>query len=572
MIEELNIRITGEAGQGMNTIGSVISRIFTEAGFYIFSHLDYMSRIRGGNNYYQIRVSKYPIECPREKIDILIPLTAEALKLQKGSINEDGLTVVDRERFKVEDCSNFFCINFYELANEAGDNDIYINSVCTGILAALTGIKLNIVHEVISRIFANKGDEVVKKNLKSAELGFNDALEKSTSDRFKLPESQKSPKYLLNGKQAISLGAISAGCKFYSAYPMSPSTGVMETVAKYSDKHGIIVEQAEDEIAAVNMVIGASACGVRSMVSTSGGGFALMSEGISLAGMTETPLVVGNLQRPGPATGFPTRTEQADINLVLGAGHGEFAKVIYSPGTIEESFYLTKKAFNLSEKYQIPVIILSDQFLADSTRNINKFEFDKEGIERDYVTTQKSQKEKEYKRYHLTSSGISPRAIFSMINDAVYIDSDEHTEEGHITEDGKIRTAMVNKRFHKKMKALIKEFLEPNVYNIKEADILFFCFGSVYGVLRESLKQINNKRLAMIHLPQIYPLDPDKILALSENAKEIFTVENNAEGQLAKLLRRETGLKVDKSILQYDGRPFTLDDLKRQITDIIKNN
>jgi 2-oxoglutarate ferredoxin oxidoreductase subunit alpha len=569
MQEELNIRITGEAGQGMNTIGAVISKLYKETGHYIFSHLDYMSRIRGGNNFYQIRVSKQPVYCPREKVDILIPLTAEAMDLHRDNLNKNGMVVVDRDKFEIEDCSDFFCISFYQLANEAGGSDIYVNSVCTGILAALTGIKLEAVLKVISRIFAGKGDEIVSNNVKSAELGFNNTMEKFTSDRFKLPETEEVPGYLLNGNQAIGLGAIAAGCKFYSAYPMSPSTGVMNTVAQYSEQYGIIVEQAEDEIAAVNMVIGASACGVRSMVSTSGGGFALMGEGISLAGMTETPLVIGNMQRPGPATGFPTRTEQADLNLVLGAGHGEFARVVYAPGTIEESFYLTKRAFNISEKHQIPVIILSDQFLADSSRNVDKFDFDKEPVTRDYLSNGKSQKIRDYKRYRLTSSGISPRAIFSLIDDPIYIDSDEHTEEGHITEEGKIRTDMVNKRFHKKMEALSKESLEPNVFNLDEADTIFFCFGSVFGPLQESLKQLKNKRLAMIHFPQVFPLDQDKILALSEKAKTFYTVENNAEGQLAKLLRRETGIKVNDSILQYDGRPFTLDNLVGKITAII---
>lgn len=571
MREELNIRITGEAGQGMNTIGAVISKIYKEAGLYVFSNLDYMSRIRGGNNFYQIRVSKYPVCCPREKIDILIPLTAEALKLHESYLKKDGLTVVDKDRFKVENCKNYFCIDFYEIANKAGGSDLYVNSVCTGILAALTGIELKAVSEIISGIFADKGKKIVHNNLESAEIGFKNTVENYSSDKFKLPESQESPKYLLDGKTAIGLGAISAGCKFYSAYPMSPSTGIMVTIAKYSDKHGIIVEQAEDEIAAVNMVIGASACGVRSMASTSGGGFALMSEGISLAGMTETPLVVANAQRPGPATGFPTRTEQADVNLVLDAGHGEFAKVIYSPGTIEESFYLTKKAFNMSEKYQIPVIILSDQYLAGSTRNIDKLDFDKEGIERDYLSASESKKIKDYKRYKLNSSGISPRAVFSLSDDVIYIDSDEHTEEGHITEDSEIRTAMVNKRYHKKIQALVEEFLEPHVYNIDKAEMIFFCFGSVFAPLLESLQQIGNKKLAMVHLPQLFPLNTEKILALTEKAKKTFTIENNAEGQLAKLLLRETGLKIDSSILQYDGRPFTLDSLVRQINDIIKS-
>ncbi|MFO7896126.1 MAG: 2-oxoacid:acceptor oxidoreductase subunit alpha [Candidatus Cloacimonadales bacterium] len=569
MIEELNIRITGEAGQGMNTIGAVISKMYKEAGFHIFSHLDFMSRVRGGNNYYQIRISNRAVSSPREQVDILIPLTANALKLHTNSLNEHGLAIVDKEKFKISDCSSFLCINFYEIANKAGGNDLYINSVCTGILAALTGIKLKAVSAIISDIFADKGEKIVQNNLEAAAIGFASAREKEGFDKFKLPKSSTSPNYLLDGKTAIGLGAISAGCKFYTAYPMSPSTGVMNTIASYMEKFGIIVEQAEDEIAAVNMAIGAGAAGVRAMTATSGGGFALMGEGISLAAMTETPLIVGNIQRPGPATGFPTRTEQADLNLVLAAGHGEFAKVIFAPGSIEESFYLTKKSFNLADKYQIPVIILSDQFLVDSIRNIDKFDLEREAIERNLLSAKAAKELKEYQRYKLTASGISPRAVYSQIDDLIYLDSDEHTEEGHITEDGELRVKMVNKRFQKKLAALVDEYVEPTTYNLEAAEIVFFCFGSLLGPLRESLQELNNPKLAMIHLSQVWPLNAEKIERLVQQKKRIFSVENNAEGQLAKLLKRETAIRVEGSILKYDGRPFTLEGLIRQINNAI---
>lgn len=571
MKEDLNIRVTGEAGQGMKTIGTVLGTVFKEAGFYIFSNLDYMSRIRGGNNFYQLRIATVPKSCPKEKIDLLIPLTKESLNLHKEALDKDGLIVVDKEEFKLDKCENYICIDYFKLAREAGGSDIYINSVCSGILAAMAGIDLEIVKRVLSSIFSRKGEQIVENNVKAAELGYNETSEKYSSEQLKLEKPPGSPKYILDGQQAVALGAISAGCKFYSAYPMSPSTGVMNIIARYMDKFGIIVEQAEDEIAAVNMAIGASATGVRAMTSTSGGGFALMGEGISLAGMTETPLIVGNFQRPGPATGFPTRTEQADLNLVLGAGHGEFAKIIYSPGTIEESFYLTKKAFNMADKYQIPVIILSDQFLAESARNIDKLDFDREAIERNILSYEDAKEIKEYKRYKLTSSGISPRAIFSRIDDVIYIDSDEHTEEGHITEDADLRVKMVKKRFQKKMDALLDEFIDPTVYNIENADDVFFCFGSVLGPLRECLEEINDPRLGMVHLSQVWPLNSQKINELVKKKKRVFSVENNAEGQLSKLLRRETGISVDGSILKYDGRPFTLESLIKQIKDVVSS-
>lgn len=572
MKQELNIRITGEAGQGMKTIGGVLSKIFKEAGFYIFSNLDYMSRIRGGNNFYQLRVSTTPVSCPRENVDILIPLTKGALNLHQGALTEDGFAIVDQAKFELEkEGKNLSAINFFQLAKEAGGSDIYINSVCSGILAAICGVSFNLVKEVVTDAFSNKGDKIVEKNIKSAEAGYNHAEKEFNSEKVKLSSSGNSPKYILDGKQAIGLGAISAGCKFYSAYPMSPSTGVMNTIAHYCDQYGILVEQAEDEIAAINMAIGASATGVRAMTSTSGGGFALMGEGISLAAMTETPVVAANLQRPGPATGFPTRTEQGDLNLLLGAGHGEFAKIIFTPGTIQESFYLTKKAFNLAEKYQIPVLILSDQFLADSVKNIDKFDLKAEPIQRGVISKKDSKEVKDYKRYQLTDSGISPRAVFSWINDVIYIDSDEHTEIGHITENGQIRVKMVEKRFGKKIKALREEVVAPVTHNLEAAENIFICFGSVYGPLLESLQSLDNKKIGMIHLPQVWPINAKRVKELIKKAKRIFTVENNAEGQLAKLLTRETKMEIEGSILQYTGRPFTLDNLKNQINKIIDN-
>lgn len=572
MKQELNIRITGEAGQGMKTIGGVLSKIFKEAGFYIFSNLDYMSRIRGGNNFYQLRVSTNSVSSPREKIDILVPLTREALNLHRDVLAKGGFAIVDKEKFKLEKEEQYlFTIDFFRLAKETAGSDIYINSVCSGILAAICGVSFEIVKKVITNTFSQKGEEIVNKNLASAEAGYKRGEKSFDSDSLKLKKQESSPKYILDGKQAIGLGAIAAGCKFYSAYPMSPSTGVINTIAHYSDRYGILVEQAEDEIAAINMIIGASATGARAMASTSGGGFALMGEGISLAAMTETPIVVANLQRPGPATGFPTRTEQGDLNLLLGAGHGEFAKIIFTPGTIQESFYLTKKAFNLAEIYQIPALILSDQFLADSVKNIDKFDLEKEPIQCGIISKKDSTKIKDYKRYQLTDFGVSPRAVFSWINDVIYIDSDEHTEAGHITEDDQIRAKMVEKRFIKKMKALKEEVVEPVTYNLEEAENIFICFGSVYGPLFESLQVVGDKKNGLIHLPQVWPINAKMIEKLVKKRKKIFTVENNAEGQLAKLLQRETELKIKDSILKYNGRPFTLDELENQINKITDN-
>jgi 2-oxoglutarate ferredoxin oxidoreductase subunit alpha len=341
----------------------------------------------------------------------------------------------------------------------------------------------------------------------------------------------------------------------------------MERMSGYAKQFDILVEQAEDEIAAINMAIGASFCGVRSLAATSGGGFALMVEGLSLAGMTETPIVIVVAQRPGPATGFPTRTEQADLDFILSAGHGEFCRVLYTPGTIAEAFYLTGKAFSVSEKYQIPVLILSDQHLAECYQDIPDLDQNKISCERFIISKEESLKIKDYKRYALNESGISPRAIPSWIADPVYADSDEHTEEGHITEDAGIRVKMVEKRLYKKMADLEREVEEPTTENINLAQIILLGFGSTYGVLKEISDSLGSK-VGFVHLSQVWPF-PKEQLRRALKAKKIITVENNAAGQLAKLLRRETGIEADGSILKFDGRPFNLDDLSARVKELI---
>lgn len=295
------------------------------------------------------------------------------------------------------------------------------------------------------------------------------------------------------------------------------------------------------------------------MTATSGGGFALMVEGLSLAAMTETPIVVVVAQRPAPATGFPTRTAQADLEFVLHAGHGEFARVVYVPGTIEEAFSVTIKAFNIAEKYQVPVFLMTDQHLADSYRDIEAFDLNKVKVQRYIISKEDSKNIKDYKRYQFTESGISPRAIPSWIEDVIYADSDEHTEEGHITEDADMGRKMVEKRFYKKFSGLLQEVEKPTAYNVVGADIVLLGFGSTYGVMKEVADAIVDKKIGLIHLSQVWPFPASAMIGLLKDAKKILTVENNAGGQLARLLRRETGLQVSGSVLKYDGRPFHLD-------------
>jgi len=559
---ELTIKIAGEAGQGMQSVGTALGQVFRQAGLNIFATQDFMSRIRGGNNFFQISISSTPLLAPRQKCDILVALDKGSIPLHRATLTARGKLIMDQKKFGItEAAENYFDVPYYDLAEKIGGGELFINSVASGVLAGITRLKFDFVRQALKKIFNNKSQEIIDKNLAAAKAGYDFAVGNYKTEEFAVKQLPIQESLVMNGHDALALGAIRAGCKFYSAYPMSPSTSIMENLASLGRDFGIVVEQAEDEIAAINMVIGASYTGVRSMAATAGGGFALMVEGFSLAGMLETPIVIVDAQRPAPATGFPTRTEQADLEFLIHAGHGEFARAIFAPGTIEQAFYLTVKAFNLAEKYQIPVLIMTDQYLADSYRNVEKFDLGQAMVKRYRLSKEESTKITNYKRYQLTDTGVSPLAVPSWINDVVYADSDEHTEEGHITEDGEIRKQMVAKRLFKKMAGLSAEIEKPEVFNVAGAEVVMIGFGSTYGVIKEAAEALVQKRIGFIHLSQVWPFPGKAMEVLLKDVKKVVTVENNASAQLANVLRRETGIKVTRSILKYDGRPFDLDEL-----------
>ncbi|MBN1578853.1 MAG: 2-oxoacid:acceptor oxidoreductase subunit alpha [Chitinispirillaceae bacterium] len=558
----MTIRIAGEAGQGIQSIGMIICRTLKRHGWNLFADQDYMSRIRGGSNSFRIRIGDTPCFAPREKTDILIALDRKSVSIHAPTLHENALIVADGAEDDIAAAApHFFNVPIGSLAKASAGKSLYENSVVCGVITGLLQLDPEAVRNVLDETFGKKGGEAGDKNTAAFREGYRFTRDNYRSDTYRLEPRRRGDEIIINGNEAVALGAIHAGCKFYAAYPMSPSTGIMTTIAHFAKRFGIVVEQAEDEIAAINMVIGASFAGVRAMTGTSGGGFALMGEGLSLAAMTETPLVVIDAQRPAPATGFPTRTEQADLDFLIHAGHGEFARVIYAPGTIEEAFYLTIKAFDMAEKYQIPVCIMTDQHLADSYRNVRLP--DVGALPRERYIIGKNEQPAPYKRYALSESGISPRALPSWIDDVIYADSDEHTEEGHITEDAHLRTLMVQKRFTKKMDLLLKETMPPAASALDRAEIVLIGFGSTYGVMKEASESITGMNVGFIHLPQVWPFPAGEVRTLLENSREarIVSVENNAAGQLARLIRRETGIACHDSILKYDGRPFTVDEI-----------
>jgi 2-oxoglutarate ferredoxin oxidoreductase subunit alpha len=357
----------------------------------------------------------------------------------------------------------------------------------------------------------------------------------------------------------VGLGAIAGGCNFISAYPMTPSTGVFTFLAQHGDDFGIIAEQAEDEIAAMNMQLGAWYAGGRAMVTTSGGGFALMVEAVSLAGMIESPAVIYLGQRPGPATGLPTRTEQGELEFALYSGHGEFPRIILAPGTIEDAFSLTQRAFSLADKYQVPVFVLSDQLLADSLYNLPAPDISGLSIEKHIVKTDKS-----YMRYRIAENRISPRGIPGYGEGYVGIDSDEHDEEGHITESMEVRVNMVEKRLGK-LDLIKKDILPPKLFGDKDYDTLVVGWGSTFGAIKEAVEKIGSPKLAFLHVNQVYPLHQE-IADSMKRAKRTMVVENNATSQFGTLVKLHLGIEADGRILKYNGLPFSVEELVEKIS------
>jgi 2-oxoglutarate ferredoxin oxidoreductase subunit alpha len=363
---------------------------------------------------------------------------------------------------------------------------------------------------------------------------------------------------LMSGTDGVALGALAGGCNFISSYPMSPSKGVLVSLSQLAKEFGVVVDQAEDEIAAINRAIGAWYAGGRALVTTSGGGFALMTEGLSLAGMLESPVVIHVAQRPGPATGLPTRTEQADLQLVLYGGHGEFPRMIFAPGNPQEAFYLTHRAFNRSAKHQVPAIILTDQFLVDSSFICPRINLDGLRVEKHIVETEPG-----YRRYAFTGGEVSPRGVPGYGEGLVGVDSDEHDEDGHITEDLTLRPRMVQKRYHEKWGLLREDCVPPTLYGREDCAVLVVAWGSNYHVLREAIDNLEKSNVSMLHYSQVYPLSPDPREYL-DRSDTVAIMENNATCQLGKLIQLETGFRIpeENRLLKYDGLPFSVEQVE----------
>jgi 2-oxoglutarate ferredoxin oxidoreductase subunit alpha len=551
---DISIVLAGEAGQGIQTIEQLLTKILKLAGFHLHATKEYMSRVRGGTNSTSIRVSSQPVQAPLQRIDLLVPLDDKVIDHLQWRLTEKTIIIGDREM--AGDVPRLLHVPLRQMAKEIG-SEMYANTMALGLILGLLGVDAQVMEKYLASRFAGKGEEVVANNLKAARLGYDRGHSLRQSGEISFPEiirHDSSEEIMVNGTEAVALGAIAGGCQCITSYPMTPGTGVITFMAQHQHDFNLLVEQAEDEIAAINMALGAWYAGARAMVTTSGGGFALMTEGISLAGMLETPVVIHLAQRPGPATGLPTRTEQGDLELALYAGHGEFPRIILAPDSLQGAFAVSRKAFDLADRYQVPVIILTDQYLVDTYYNTAAFVLDPRETAHAVMGTAE-----DYQRYRLTPDGISPRGIPGRGQGLVGADSDEHNEAGHITEDLELRVKMVDKRLHKLVK--IKEELAPaGLAGPEDCRTIVVSWGSTNPIVREALGRLGVKDVAQVAIQQAYPLPADLEQYLAKADKTII-VENNATSQMGRLIQRETGHLFHHAVLKYNGLPFTVEEL-----------
>lgn len=560
LVDDLSVIICGEAGEGVESSAEILANTFKALNYNTLATTEYMSRIRGGCNSSTIRISTRKKTSFINRADILILLNAKCFKHIENRLNNKTIIITSKENLNEELLKKYKYIIFLKELNTL--SELYKNTEALGAVIGIIKEDINTLNKNILKKFDNKNNEIIQKNILAAQNGSNSSLKCDYYINLNIKKDKNiNEEIIINGNDAISLGCIAGGCNFISAYPMSPGTGILTFLSQNQKEYRIIAQQAEDEISVINMAIGANYSGARSMVTTSGGGFDLMTEGVSLAGMIESPIVIHLGQRPGPATGLPTRTAQEDLELALYSGHGEFPRVIYTPGDLEECFYLSAKAFNIAEKFQIPVFILTDQYLLNSFQNIEKFDLTKINIEKYIIET-----EENYKRYKLTEDGISPRGIPGNGKGLVVADSDEHDEEGHITEDLQIRVEMVNKRL-KKLTQIKNESEQPEFYGAENYKTLIISQGSNKNVIKESIDVLKLNDIAFIHIKQAYPLHVS-INNYLNKAEKVIIVENNATSQLNKLIQIETDFKIKHKILKYNGLAFSLEEMTERIKEV----
>lgn len=574
-LNNLNWKIGGEAGYGIQSAGEIFAYACAHGGLETFAYLEYPSLIRGGHNTFQVWTREDNVQSHSTKIDLLVALNKETIDKHEKEIVPGGALIFDMDDKDLREhtCSRAdigcFGIPLETLAKQAGGEKVMRNAVAVAASFALVQFPFEYLTELLKRAFGKKGEKVVSLNISAAKAGYEYVAEHYANKfNYKLEvRSEKSKRLLVNGNEAIAIGAIKAGVKFYAAYPMTPASSILHYLAAQERNYSMVVKQTEDEIAAMNMVVGAGFAGVRAMTATSGGGFALMTEALGLAGMVESPVVVVLAQRPGPATGLPTWTEQGDLRFALHAAQGDFPRVLLAPGDPEECFAMTFQAFNLAEKYQMPVIILTDKYLAEARQTVPFFADDvkiERGMRADVSERESNER---FDRYADAPNGVSPRVIPGTSGGVFTANSDEHEPTGLADEELETRVRMMDKRM-RKLQFAKADVLEPvKLYGPKDADVTLVGWGSTKGPILEAMKILEQqgKRVNFVQIKLLNPFPVKEVDAVLRQAKHRLLIENNFSGQLGGLIREKTGIDITEKLLKYDGRPIHPEEIIEKI-------
>lgn len=573
MKKVFTFKIGGEAGFGIMSSGVMFSKTAVRSGYYVFDYVEYPSLIRGGHNVLQVSISQTPVRAPRKTTDFLVALNQETIDLHKNELVRGAGVIYDREqRMKVSGISqkiNPFSIPLRRLATQTAGNVLMKNTVALGATLALLGGELRHLENLISDAFGRKSASIVEKNIKAARAGYNYAFQnykKNLTDTLKPRKrtGKEKEQIVVSANQAIALGAIASGLQFAAIYPMTPTSNILHYLAPLQEKFGFLYQQPEDEISAINMAIGASFAGARSMVATSGGGFSLMTEAYGLAGMTETPVVIVEGMRGAPATGLPTWTEQGDLRFLLHAAQGEFPRIVLAPGDPEEAFYLTIEAFNLADKYQTPVVLLVDKFICEGHTSLSEFNTNNYKVDRGKLTFKK---QPDYLRYKITKDGISPRTAPGSGNYFV-ANSDEHNEIGFSDESSKNRILQMKKRMRKLETCAREDMPSPRLFGPKKAALTLVSWGSGKGPILDAIENLQD--VNFLHLNWVNPFPTKEVRNILKKAKKIVNVEGNYSGQMAGLIREKTGIEITNNFLKYDGRPFYPEEIVEKIKSLKK--
>ena len=574
-ITDISVLIAGKAGDGVLFTGNVLAKILKRQGWEVVTCRDFPSNIRGEATSYIVRASLDRVYGRGDSIEILLAFDCQAVFRQVRTISRGGVVFCDGEGVgampdQLKKGKTFHRFLIRQLAKENFDQEIYKNMIALGALSYVLDLDAQIIQQIIAEMFLKrKGQEIVDKNIQALMLGWTKAEEMiSDTECHALDRRQDQGRLVLSGDEAMAMGALAGGCRFFAAYPICPASEIWQWLAIYLPQFNGAVVQTEDELAAMNMAVGAAYAGARAMTSTSGPGASLMMEAFSLAGMAEIPVVVAHVQRVGPATGTPTKTEQSDITQWIFGSHGDFPRIVLAPGTIEECFDFTVKAFNLAEKYQCPVILMTELDMGQNLRTAREFHFDKIVLDRGKLLSQDELLGTEnFKRYEFTADGISPRALPGMKNGLHMVEGNEHNEHGYRDEDPDLRIRMMDKRM-RKLRAASKNLMPSKVWGDAKAKIGIIGTGSTLGAIIEAQGQLAEKgiKTKFLQLRTLWPFPVKEAETFLDGCRQVFVVENNASGQLSWLVKSQVeGCPRLRHILKYSSVPFRPMDISEKI-------